>query len=299
MLKDAARHDSGALAHILTVDVEDYFQVEAFANIVAKHAWDQWPSRVVNNTERVLDLFARHDVRATFFFLGWVAERFPALVRKVSAAGHELACHSYWHRAIYTLDQHEFREDTRRAKFAIEQAAGVPVFGYRAPTWSITRSCLWALDILTEEGFTYDSSIFPVHHDLYGIPDGRRSAYTHTGANGLTITEIPPTTVRLFGTNMPAVGGGYLRLLPSWYHQYAFRQAHEGEHPVVVYFHPWELDINQPRINGSWRSRFRHYHNLAKTEHRLAKLLRAHSFQRFVDFLPAEHGSAVAAGQNC
>src|ERR1051326_1067717 len=190
-------------AHILSVDVEDYFQVEAFAGQVSRETWNQWPSRVVENTQRVLDLFDMYQAKGTFFFVGWVAEHFPHLVREAQARGHEVACHSYWHRTVYSLTPQEFQEDTRRAKSVIEDAAGTAVNGYRAPSWSITKESLWALDILVEEGFTYDSSIYPIHHDLYGVPGGQRFPYKHACANGLELREFPPATLRFLGTNFP------------------------------------------------------------------------------------------------
>src|SRR5262249_11628220 len=172
---------------------------------------------------RVLDLFDVHRARGTFFFVGWVAEKFPHLVREVQARGHELACHSYWHRTIYSLTPEEFRQDTRRAKRVIEDAAGVAIHGYRAPSWSITRESLWALDILAEEGFTYDSSIYPIHHDLYGVPGAKRFPYLHACGNGMGLREFPPATLRLLGTNFPVAGGGYLRIFPQACTELAFR----------------------------------------------------------------------------
>jgi polysaccharide deacetylase family protein (PEP-CTERM system associated) len=251
------------ITHVLSVDVEDYFQVEAFAGSVDRKSWNEWPSRVVTNTHRVLDLFDQHNAKGTFFFVGWVAARFPYLVREVQSRGHELACHSYWHRTVYSLTPDEFRKDTRQAKKAIEDAAGVSVTGYRAPSWSITKSCLWALDILAEEGFAYDSSIYPIHHDLYGVPGAQRFPYTHACANGLKLQEFPPATLRFLGTNFPAAGGGYLRIFPTAFTELAFHTFEKkyGER-VVVYLHPWELDPEQPRINGPFKSRIRHYTNL-------------------------------------
>ncbi len=205
-LSPASGKIPGPLAHVLTVDVEDYFQVEAFAEKVKRDDWEQYPSRVDANTRRVLDLFDEHGAKGTFFFVGWVADKFPQLVREVHARGHELACHSYWHRTIYSLSPEEFRADTRRAKQAIENAAGVAVNGYRAPSWSITKDCMWALEILAEEGFTYDSSIYPIHHDLYGVPGAQRFPYTFQFQNGRKLREYPPATLRLLGTNLPVAG---------------------------------------------------------------------------------------------
>ena len=293
------RTGTSAIRHILSVDVEDYFQVEAFAGSVSRDSWDRWPCRVDDNTRRVLDLFDRHQVKATFFFLGWVAERFPSLVRAVQARGHELACHSYWHRPVYSLTPKEFRRDTRAACDAIEQAAGVRVLGYRAPTWSITKDCLWALDILSEEGFTYDSSIYPIRHDLYGVPGAARFPYIHKGSNNLELREFPPTTVRVAGMNFPAAGGGYLRIFPMAYTRWAFQRLEVQERQsVVVYFHPWEIDPGQPRLREKLRSRFRHYTNLSAMERRLSQILQEHSFQPFQDAWPGLAGHAVECPQN-
>lgn len=277
------------MTHVLSVDVEDYFQVEAFAGSVDRERWDQWPSRVVANTQRVLDLFDEHSARATFFFVGWVAARFPHLVREVQSRGHELACHSYWHRTVYSLTPQEFRKDTRQAKHAIEDATGVPITGYRAPSWSITKSCLWALDILAEEGFAYDSSIYPIHHDLYGVPGAQRFPYTHACANGLELREFPPATLRFLGVNFPAAGGGYLRIFPSAFTELAFHTFENNyRERVVVYLHPWELDPEQPRIHGLLKSRLRHYTNLGRMQAKLDKVLGQHTFQPFRDVMAAE-----------
>jgi polysaccharide deacetylase family protein (PEP-CTERM system associated) len=280
---------SGQITHILSVDVEDYFQVEAFAGSVSRESWKQWPSRVAANTQRVLDLFDEYNAKATFFFVGWVAEQFPHLVREVQSRGHELACHSYWHRTVYSLSPDEFRADTRQAKRVIEDAAGAAVRGYRAPSWSITKSCLWALDILAEEGFAYDSSIYPIHHDLYGVPGAKRFPYTHACGNGLELREFPPATLRLAGTNFPVAGGGYLRIFPSAFTEHAFRTFEKNyRERVVVYLHPWELDPDQPRIHGPLKSRLRHYTSLRRMENKLSAILSRHKFQRFSDVLGGE-----------
>jgi polysaccharide deacetylase family protein (PEP-CTERM system associated) len=270
--------------HIMSVDVEDYFMVEAFAGSVPRESWERRPSRIVANTRRVLDLFDKFNVKGTFFFVGWVAQKFPELVRDVHARGHELACHSFWHRTVYSLTPKEFREDTRAAVRTIEDAAGVKIYGYRAPSWSITGECLWALDILAEEGFAYDSSIYPIHHDLYGMPGAQRFPYAHQLKGGQSLLEFPPTTVNLLGQNLPAAGGGYLRILPLAYTRWAFRKFEEKcREQVVVYFHPWELDPEQPRIRDKWKSRLRHYTNLHKMERRLEWLLESYSFRPFSD----------------
>jgi polysaccharide deacetylase family protein (PEP-CTERM system associated) len=276
-------------AHVLTVDVEDYFQVEAFADNVRREDWDQYPSRVDANTRRVLDLFDQHNAKGTFFFVGWVADRFPELVREVQARGHELACHSYWHRTIYSLSPEEFRDDTRRAKQAIENAAGVVVTGYRAPSWSITKDCMWALEILAEEGFTYDSSIYPIHHDLYGVPGAQRFPYTFAWEKGLKLREYPPATLRFMGANLPVAGGGYLRIFPAAYNEMAFRVFEKNySQRVVVYMHPWEIDPDQPRIAGKLKSRLRHYTQLKNMSSKVGRLLKRYPFERFCDVVAAD-----------
>ena len=280
------------IRHILSVDVEDYFQVEAFASEVPRGTWEDWPSRVVPNTRKILNLLGRHDAKGTFFFLGWVANRFPFLVREVQEQGHELACHSYWHRRVCSLSPSEFREDVRVSKDAIEQAAGVPIHGYRAPSWSIKEDSLWALDLLGEEGFLYDSSIYPIRHDLYGMPDAPRFAYTHQCDNGIQLTEVPPPTVRLAGFNLPGAGGGYFRIFPFCYTEWVFRAFEQlYRKPVVTYFHPWEFDPDQPRISAGFKSKFRHYTNLAIAEKRLCLLLQRHLFQPIT--------AALATGELC
>jgi polysaccharide deacetylase family protein (PEP-CTERM system associated) len=277
------------IRHVLSVDVEDYFQVEAFAGLVTRDNWDQYPSRVVANTQRLLDLFDQYSTKATFFLVGWVAERFPELVREVHRRGHELACHSFWHRTVYSLTPEEFRRDTRAACQAIEQAAGVRVLGYRAPTWSITADSLLALDILAEEGFVYDSSIYPIHHDLYGVPGAQRFPYVRACSNGMTLREYPPATVRLLGMDLPAAGGGYLRIFPFAYTDMVMaRYERHYRQPAVVYLHPWEVDPEQPRIQAKLRSRFRHYTNLKRMESRLVRLLGKYRFWRFQDALAAD-----------
>jgi polysaccharide deacetylase family protein (PEP-CTERM system associated) len=268
--------------HIMSVDVEDYFMVEAFASSVSRESWESRPSRIAMSTLRVLDLFDKYSVKGTFFFVGWVAHKFPELVREVHARGHELACHSYWHRTVYSLTPDEFRKDTRAAVGAIEDAGGVRVSGYRAPSWSITKDCLWALDVLTEEGFTYDSSIYPIYHDLYGVPGAERFPYKLNCQNGSSLKEYPPATVRVLGQNFPAAGGGYLRILPLSYTHWAFRKFEKQyRERVIVYLHPWELDPQQPRIRGGLKSRFRHYTNLGSMEHRLESLLARYAFGPF------------------
>ena len=266
--------------NVVSVDVEDYFQVEALAHVVQRSQWNRYACRVEGNTRRLLELFAAREVQATFFVVGWVAERFPALVREIVAAGHELACHSYWHRLVYQLNPKEFREDTQRAKDVIEQIAGLAIYGYRAPTYSIVASSLWALEILVELGFTYDSSIFPIHHDRYGIASAPRAPFRIKTPAG-PLTEYPLTTFRIGKHSLPVGGGGYLRLLPRWYTRFGIRRARREGLPVIVYVHPWEIDPNQPRLPGRLTSRLRHYTNLSKTYDRLNDMLREGTFTSF------------------
>ncbi len=272
---------AGDRFNIMSVDVEDYFHVEAFSDVVDRARWDTYPSRVERNTRRVLDLLDESGVRGTFFILGWVAERYPHLVREIVARGHEPACHSYWHRLVYKLDPKEFREDTLRAKNAIEQAAGARVHGYRAPSFSITARSLWALDVLVEAGFTYDSSVFPIKHDIYGMPEAPRHPFRINTASG-PVVEYPITTFRLLlPHNLPVGGGGYLRIFPFWYTRLGFRIARAAKLPLIVYTHPWEFDPDQPRFSARLVSRLRHYTNLAKTRTRLRRLLELGRFAGF------------------
>lgn len=267
-----------AITNAMTVDVEDYFQVSAFDDTVSRHDWDAFESRVGVNTRRLLRLFDDHGVRATFFVLGWVAERHSDLVREIASAGHEVASHGYGHRLIYEQTPEEFRTDIRRSKRILEDASGRPVVGYRAPSYSVTKESLWALDILVEEGFAYDASIFPIRHDRYGIPDAPRHAHVLTTASG-SLTEAPPSTVRVGPANLPVAGGGYFRILPYGWTRWGIRRINGVERkPAVFYLHPWEVDPDQPRLEAGGLSRFRHYRNLDKTMDRLRRLLNEFRF---------------------
>ena len=277
------------LINALTIDVEDYFQVNAFEPYVARESWDGFPLRVADNVARLLDLLDEFGVKATFFVLGWVAERLPLMVKEIQARGHEIACHGYEHQLVYNIGPERFREDIRCSKVILEAITGVPVNGYRAPSYSITPRSLWALDILIEEGFSYDSSIFPVHHDTYGMPDAPRFPYTHERAAG-RLREFPLTTlpIKLAGWqyNLPIAGGGYLRLLPVALIRHGIEKINRIEKkPAVLYLHPWEIDPDQPRIEASWKSRFRHYNNLAKTEAKLRLLLEKLDFGTMAEVL--------------
>ncbi len=276
----ASQPESSTLVDGLSVDVEDYYHVEAFADKITPGMWLELPSRVAANTRRVLELLDRVGAKATFFVLGWVAERQPQIIGEILSAGHELGCHSYWHRRVWRLTPDQFREDTHRALAAIEDAGGKAVPGYRAPTFSIVGKSLWALEILAQQGFFYDSSVFPIRHDLYGMPQAPRFPFQWNCANGQSIYEIPLLTFQMIGWNFPVGGGGYLRIFPMRYTRWALQRIRDREHrPAVVYFHPWEIDSEQPRLHGSWRSSFRHYFNLKRMESRLTALL---SQRRFV-----------------
>ena len=265
------------IRNYLTIDVEDYFQVAAFEDIVNPGDWDLMEQRVVRNTRQLLDTLKSRGVLATFFVVGWIADRFPQLVAEIGEHGHEIGCHSYWHRKIFTLDRKEFQADTLRVKLILEGIIGKPVLGYRAPSYSITEKSLWALDTLKELGFTYDSSIFPVHHDNYGIPGAPRFAFAHP--NGLL--EYPISTALFLGCNIPVSGGGYFRLFPYWFTRLALRTInHKEKKPFVFYLHPWEIDPEQPRMEHAGKiSKFRHYNNLQKTADRLQRLLDDFLFQ--------------------
>jgi len=264
-----------SIRHALSIDVEDYFHVAALAKVIDPSDWGSLPSRVEQNTERLLELFDRVDTKATFFVLGWVAERYPGLIRKLADAGHEIASHGYSHQLIYSQTPAVFTEETRRSKALLEDIVQQPVTGYRAASYSITHESLWALDILAELGFTWDSSVFPIRHDRYGIPNSPRGPYTIRTGNGGLIREFPLTTAKVLGTTLPAAGGGYFRQFPYPLFKALFRQASEnGRYPQMFYLHPWEIDPDQPRYNSaSWLSRFRHYTNLDKCYGRLERLL--------------------------
>jgi polysaccharide deacetylase family protein (PEP-CTERM system associated) len=269
--------------NILSIDVEDYYMVSAFADVVQFEDWCKYESRVEKNVDTILNLLSEHGVKATFFTLGWVAERFPLMVRNIYAEGHEIACHGYNHRLIYDLTPEQFREDLVTAKKILEDITGASVIGYRAASYSIIEKTLWALDILSEEGFRYDSSIFPIHHDRYGIPEAERFPHVIRRKNGF-ITEFPPSTYRIFGQNIPVCGGGYLRLFPIGIIKSAIEKINSKEHqPAIIYVHPWEIDIDQPRLNGRLRSNIRHYLNLKSTMPKLNTLLKAFEFKPFSD----------------
>ena len=274
-----------ALLNAMTIDVEDYFQVSAFMDVVSPAEWLTFESRVCHNTDRLLALLDDANVRATFFVLGWVAERFPELVERIRRAGHELASHSYDHGLVYDKTPDAFRADLRRARAAIADASGVVVTGYRAPSFSVVERSLWALDVLVEEGYIYDSSIYPIRHDRYGIPAWSRFVHEVERPNG-RLWELPGSTVRHLGANMPMGGGGYFRLLPYRWTSMGIRRLNEREgKPAIFYLHPWEIDPDQPRLNAPALSRLRHYCNLDLTEGRLKRLLAEFRFGTISDVL--------------
>jgi polysaccharide deacetylase family protein (PEP-CTERM system associated) len=266
------------IRNALTVDVEDYFHVSAFANNVKQSDWGAYPCRVEINTHRLLELFSRHQINATFFILGWVAERYAKLVNDIDEAGHEVACHGYSHQLVYNQKRETFREETKRAKSLLEDIIQKPVMGYRAASYSITNLSKWALDILVEEGFIYDSSIFPIHHDRYGIPNFPEHPHHVKTPKGEFIVEFPLSTAKFLGYKLPAAGGGYFRLYPYAMTKAGLSQLNKDHKPFIFYLHPWEIDSNQPRIKTNLISRFRHYNNLDKCEKRLERLLNDFDF---------------------
>lgn len=294
------------MRNALSIDVEDYFQVSAFEGCSPPEHWDRFPLRVGENTSRILDMLDALGIKATFFVLGWVAERKPELVKEIGRRGHEVASHGYGHRRVSTQSRQEFRTDIRRSKTILENLTGGPVHGYRAPSYSISRDVLWAFDELLDAGYRYDSSVFPVRHDLYGIPDwpshpfrvvkGKGGWEPATvalgGKDGTTgpessILEMPITTLTLGGRNIPIAGGGYFRFFPYAFTRWGLRRINRLEtRPFIFYLHPWELDPEQPRMTGApLKSRFRHYLNLNRTEERFRRLLGEFRFSPVMDLL--------------
>jgi polysaccharide deacetylase family protein (PEP-CTERM system associated) len=266
--------NNSKMINALSIDVEDYFHVEAFANQISPADWQKFNPRVERNVERILQILSDHHTNATFFVLGYVAKRFPQIAQRIANAGHEIGCHGYAHQHIQRQTPKQFREDIRIARGFLTDQVQRSISCYRAPTFSITKSTLWALEILAEEGFTIDSSIFPVHHDLYGMPDAER--FPHWIDH---IFEFPLTTVRWAHSNIGVGGGGYLRFLPYRFTRWAIRKVNRVEkQPAMVYFHPWELDPDQPRIAASLRSRLRHYTNLKSMQGKVERLLKDFRF---------------------
>ena len=271
---------ASAVDGAMTVDVEDYFQVAAFAGKVRREDWDSYPCRVERNVERILALFAEANVSATFFTLGWIAERYPQVVRRIVDQGHELASHGYEHIKVHTQEPAAFREDIRKTKAILEDIGGQQVKGYRAASFSIDQRSLWAFDILEDEGYLYSSSVYPIKHDHYGMPEASRFAFRPS--DGGRLLEVPITTLNLFNRNLPSGGGGYFRLLPYGVSRWSLRRiAQQDRRPAIFYFHPWEVDPEQPRFDDApLRSRFRHYVNLSAMERRLRALVRDFRWDR-------------------
>ena len=288
---------SGAVVNAMSVDVEDYFQVQAFAHVLDRAQWDDWPSRVEANTETLLALYDEHGVRATFYTLGWVAERFPRLVEAIAAGGHEVASHGWCHVQVHQQTPEAFRADIRRTKRLLEDLSGQPVTGYRAATYSIDGRNLWAHRVLREEGYRYSSSIYPIRHDLYGMPDAPRFTFRPVGQDG--VVELPVSTVAAGDRRFPCGGGGYFRLLPYALSSRAIRRVNQTDgKPCIFYLHPWEIDPGQPRIPGvGARSRFRHYLNLGRMLPRLRSLLNDFAWDRVDRVFAADiFGSDIGAG---
>lgn len=275
-----AKRANGAVVNAMSVDVEDYFQVQAFADRVNRNEWDSQACRVEQNTDRVLEIFADAGIHATFFTLGWVAERYPELIRRIVDNGHELASHGYAHYRVDQQTPEEFKQDIRRTKKLLEDVGGTAVTGYRAATFSIGEKNLWAFDVLEDEGYRYSSSINPIKHDFYGMPQAPRFAFFPKGADG--IEEYPITTVRFAGANRPCGGGGFFRLFPYALSRTAMRSVNNNDAmPCIFYFHPWEIDPDQPRIPGiSSKTRFRHYLNLSRMAPRMRQLTKDFAWDR-------------------
>jgi polysaccharide deacetylase family protein (PEP-CTERM system associated) len=264
-----------------SVDVEDYYMVSGFADIVKPDSWHKYESRVEKNTYKILDLMDESGVKGTFFVLGWVAERCPSLTKEIHVRGHEVASHGYNHRLVYDQTLKDFRTDVRTSKKILEDITGQLVIGFRAASYSITKKSIWAIAILAEEGYRYDSSIFPIHHDRYGMPNAKRFPHVIESGNG-KLVEFPPSTYALLGQNVPVCGGGYLRLLPLPAITSAIRKINGKENqPAVIYIHPWEIDVDQPRMKGRLTSNIRHYLNLKSTMPKITALLKEFRFKPF------------------
>lgn len=282
------------MINALTVDVEDWFHVQAFSHIYPKSEWDSQKARIVGNVIRTLEILREYDTKATFFILGWVAEKFPEIVGLIYDADHEIASHSQYHRLVYNLSPKEFKKDLMQSILQIERAADVTIKGYRAPSFSIRPEMKWVWDTMADCGIEYDSSIFPVRHDTYGSPSAPRFVYGINAREDKTILEIPPSTLRLFGTNVPVAGGGYLRIFPYWFVSRSIKKINAEGQPAVVYFHPWELDADQERVNAGLRSRMRHYTNLRAFEGKLRRMLAEFRFSTISDvFIHAADGARV------
>ncbi|MDH4275569.1 MAG: DUF3473 domain-containing protein [Gammaproteobacteria bacterium] len=267
------------ISNAFTLDVEDYYHVSAFERVISRAQWNTLPSRVEQNTDIILQMLATQGVHGTFFILGWVADKYPEVVRRIAAGGHEIASHGYSHQLVYNQTQDVFREETIRSKKLLEDITGLPILGYRAASYSITRASLWALEVLASLGFSYDSSVFPVKHDRYGIYSAPRFPHKLLLDSGAEIIEFPLSTVKVAGLNLPVAGGGYFRLFPYVLSRFGLGNINKRERrPFIFYLHPWEVDTGQPRIKASAVSRFRHYQNLDSCQKKLDRLLGDFSF---------------------
>jgi polysaccharide deacetylase family protein (PEP-CTERM system associated) len=265
-------------AHMFSVDVEDYFQVSAFESVIDRTRWADQESRVVQNTNRMLDLLARHKVKAVFYVLGWVAQRFPDLIHRIVEHGHVVGSHTFWHRLVYDQSPIEFGLDLAQSCETIRSLTGTPVRHFRAPSFSITERSLWAVEMLSRNGISFDSSIVPVRHDRYGIPNSPMTTY-NLSIGSTTLQEYPVSVTKMGGLHIPCGGGGYFRIFPWWFTKWALKRVEQSGRPIHFYIHPWEIDPEQPRVSGIGQvSRFRHYRNLHQTEGRLDKLFASFQF---------------------
>ncbi|MFQ5870358.1 MAG: XrtA system polysaccharide deacetylase [Candidatus Zixiibacteriota bacterium] len=279
---------SGGVRNILTFDVEEYFHASIFEKVVTPDQWPQLESRVEGNVERILDLLDRYQVMATFFVLGWIGEHHPWVVKKIAAFGHEVACHGYDHQLIHEMSPEGFRKQLTRSLDILQGLTGKKILGFRAPSFSIKEDTLWAFEILAEMGIRYDSSIFPIFHDRYGMPQTPRQKFKIRTDHGAEIVELPPSSIRILGQNLPFGGGGYFRLFPLWFTNWSLRRINQRGLPVVFYLHPWELDPEQPALEiGFWET-FRHYSNLKIVERKLKRLLQTFQFLPICEFLELE-----------
>jgi polysaccharide deacetylase family protein (PEP-CTERM system associated) len=279
---------SGGVRNILTFDVEEYFHASIFEKVVTPDRWPQLESRVERNVERILDLLERYQVRATFFVLGWIGEHHPWVVKKIAAFGHEIASHGYDHRLIYQMSPDDFCKQLSSSVDILQGLTGKKIIGFRAPSFSIKEDTLWAFEILAEAGIRYDSSIFPIFHDRYGIPQTPREKFKIETDHGAEIIELPPSSIRILGQNLPFGGGGYFRLFPLWFTNWSLRRINSRGMPVVFYLHPWELDPQQPALRIGFWERFRHYSNLKIVERKLERLLQTFRFLPICEFLELE-----------
>lgn len=280
--------------NVFSVDLEDYYMVSGFSGAIRFEDWDRFEGRIEGSTEKLLDLLHRHDVRATFFVLGWVARKYPDLIRRIHSNGHEIASHGYNHKPVFGMTPEEFQRDMTLTRDILEDITSETVIGYRAPSYSITRESIWALGILIKLGFRYDSSIFPIHHDFYGYPDFARSPVAVTVEGAGKILEIPMSTIRILGRNIPVCGGGYFRLYPFAFTEWSIRHLNRQENlPAIFYIHPWELDEGQPKVNAGAIRTLRHRINIAKTESRIRELLNIFPFCSFREWLSLDASASV------